>query len=353
MEFLPELMRMSNGAPIRSPEDWEARRKELLNILSREIYGLSPAVLAPGQGRILNREIKCCGGHAILESIRILTETEKGAFSFPLKLFLPTRPGKHPLFLLLNFRPDAYDMYFPAEEIIDRGFALAVIYYQDITADNGDWSDKLAGCFTRPQDGTGFGKISLWAWGTSRALDYLLSRQEIDGGQTAVIGHSRLGKTALWCAAQDVRFRFAFSNDSGCGGAALEREKHPGGETAADIIGRFPYWFCENYRKYSGRPQAMPFDQHFLLAAIAPRLVAVGSASKDLWADPYAEQLCCLAASPAWRLLGKTGFSGPHSPAQTGDAFRAGEIGYHLRDGIHFLSRGDWQEYMQFMEIHR
>lgn len=351
MNFLPDLLTFQNGAPVTAAQ-WPERRRELIRLLSRHLFGVSPAVLAPGRGEILRTDKKCCSGHAELEFLQITAQTEKGVFSFPAHFFRPLLPKKAPLFLLLNFQPDPYDMYCPIEEIIDQGFAVAVVCYKDVTSDDEDFTNGLAGMFTRPQDGTGFGKLSLWAWAASRTLDYLLTRPEIDGDHVAILGHSRLGKTALWCGAQDERIRYVFSNDAGCAGDALERVFHPGRETTRDITQRFPYWFCENYFQYAGQAEAMPFDQHFLLAASAPRFVATGSASGDLWADPVSQQLCCLAASPAWRLLGKKGFVGPEAPAKAGDSFQEGEVGFHLRDGIHFLGRGDWLNYMAFMRKH-
>lgn len=347
---LPALLKLNDGRWAENAADWQLRRQEILDILRREEYGYSPQKPDCVKGTVRTTDKKCCSGHARLETIDLSFAAEKGEFSFPIKLFVPENGKKNPLFLLLNFRPDVYDMYFPAEEIIDNGFALAVVYYQDITSDNGDFTDKLAGMYSRKYDGTDWGKISMWAWGASRALDYLITREEVDSQNVAVIGHSRLGKTALWCAAQDDRFRFAFSNDSGCAGAALGRSKHEGAETVEIITSVFPYWFCENYRRYANNAEAMPFDQHFLLGAIAPRFAGVGSASLDAWADPYSEQLCCCEASPAWQCQSQSGFTGPNEAAKVGDSFQEGDIAYHLRDGIHFLGRADWQQYMAFMK---
>lgn len=347
LDTLPRLMQLNDGTPVTSPAQWETRRSQLLHILGREEFGFAPPPPARVDGTITGWDTDCCSGHAVLEDIRISFPTPKGSFSFPVKFFVPQTTEKCPLFLLLNFRPDAYDKYFPAEEIIDNGFALAVIYYEDITADNEDWQSGLAGQYPRSEDGTGWGKISMWAWGASRALDYLVTRPEIDTRRIGVIGHSRLGKTALWCAAQDQRVSLACSNESGCAGAALERMKHPGAETLKDIVTTFPFWFCANYQKYAGKPELMPFDQHFLLGAIAPRAVAVGSASGDLWADPYSEQLCCAAASDAWKIFEKTGYAGPREPIKPGEASQEGEVFYHLRDGIHFLGRTDWLRYLE------
>ena len=349
MDFQPELLRFLNGAPVAAPADWPARRAEILSILSDEIYGETPAAPASVTGTVTAVEEKVCSGHATLETVDIAFETEKGPFSFPMRLFLPKRETPAPLMLLINFRPDVYDMYFPAEEIIDHGFALAMIYYQDVASDDGDFTNGIAPMYTR-KPGSGWGKIGMWAFSMSRALDYLLTRPEIDAGNVAAIGHSRLGKTALWCAAQDERIKYAISNDSGCAGASMERTRHEGAETLEVITRVFPFWFCENVLKHIGHTDEMPFDQHFLVAASAPRHVLIGSASKDLWADPYGEQLVCMAASPAWKLFGKAGYIGKTEPAAVGDDFGEGEIGYHLRDGVHFLGRADWLSYMRYIE---
>ncbi len=347
MIFQPDLMQFHDGAPVDSAQDWPRRRQELLATLADEVYGPIPAAPLALRSEVKVSPDFCCAGHASLEFITLTAETGKGDFTFPFHLFLPKGEGPHPVFVLLNFRPDIYDKYYPAEELIDNGFALAVLNYATITQDNADMTDGLAGLL-----GEGCGKISLWAWGASRVLDYLLTRPEIDGAHAAVIGHSRLGKTALWCGANDPRFQYVFSNDSGCGGAALEKTKHEGGETIADIMRQFGYWFLPGYSQYIGHAEKMSFDQHYLLAAIAPRFVEIGSASLDRWADPLSEQWNCVASSPAWELLGAPGFIGPEEPAQVGDHFCEGRIGYHLRDGLHFLSRQDWLRYMAFMQKH-
>lgn len=347
--FKPDLLTFEDGTRVENIRDWELRRNEILDILCREEYGYSPEKPTDVRGTITDRNEKCCSGHAVLESIDISFTAENGQFTFPIKFFAPKDGKKHPLIMLINFRSDSYDMYCPTEEIIDNGFALAIIYHNDITKDLPDRSG-LAGMYTPKFGDASWGKLGMWAFGISRALDYLETRPEVDTENVTVAGHSRLGKTALWCAAQDERFKFAISNDSGCGGAALEKIKHEGGETIEDMERSFPYWFCRNRSKYVNRADKMPFDQHFLLAAIAPRYVAVGSASLDNWADQYSEQLACAAASPAWEIHNKPGFVGTMQPAKIGDSFSDGSISYHMRDGIHYFGRADWLEYMRFIK---
>jgi len=190
----------------------------------------------------------------------------------------------------------------------------------------------------------------MWAWAAQRVLDYALTLESLDAKRCAVCGHPRLGKTALLAAATDERFAFCYSNDSGCSGAALSRGKN--GETKERICHVFPFWFCEDYCAAPADPAELPFDQHYLVASIAPRFVLVGSAEDDGWADPVSEFLSAAAASEAYEAMGLTGLVCEDVlPAH--DAFLPeGHIGYHIRPGSHYFGRTDWNRLMQFMNLH-
>ncbi|MDB4647549.1 prolyl oligopeptidase family serine peptidase, partial [Akkermansiaceae bacterium] len=182
-----------------------------------------------------------------------------------------------------------------------------------------------------------------------RALDYLEADTEIDAERVAIMGHSKMGKTALWTAAQDQRFAMAISAQSGCAGAALWRRKS--GETLKKMVTRFPYWLCRNAQKFVEQEDDLPVDQHMLLACIAPRPVYVHSGVKDTWADGRGEYLSAYHASEVYRLLGKKGLESEKSP-EVGKAVMDGEVGYHIRNGGHSIEGGDWEKFIQFASKH-
>jgi hypothetical protein len=253
----------------------------------------------------------------------------------------------------INFRDLIPDAYQPTEEINDRGYAVLTFCYKDVTSDDGDFTNGLAGVVypdgTRAPDQCG--KIGLWAWAAMALMDYAMTLPELDHGRISVCGHSRLGKTALWCGALDERFAAVISNNSGYGGAASS--KHGAGERVRDFlrVGSWD-WYCENFKQFTDDLEdEKPYDQSFLLAMIAPRLLCVGSAETDRGADPTSEFLTSLHASSAWELLGVRGLICPDRMPVPGDHFTEGNIGYHLRGFGHALSREDWCAYIRYLDM--
>lgn len=351
-DYLP-ILKMNNGAAV-DKESWRARREELRELLESYSYGRTPKESVRVYGKDLISVRYDCAGKCTHERVTIVYETKYGEGSFPIQIFTPVDREHPPVFLNVAFSL-APDWYIPLEEIIDAGYALVVVDYRDMVNDNhyGDFSDGIAKHFgtTSERKKDEWGKIGMWAWGASRILDYLISeRSDLDTDKVAVIGHSRLGKTALWCAAQDERFAAVISNNSGYGGAASS--KHGDGERISDFLRLGSYdWFSESFKDFEGELEdEKPYDQSFLLAMIAPRYLLVGSAELDRGADPKAEFLTAAHASAVWEMLGEKGLvtteDMPKPDAFLGD----GNILYHYRKGKHFLSREDWSAYIKFLD---
>ena len=229
---------------------------------------------------------------------------------------------------------------FAVEMLLARGYAVVTAYAGDLDPDYDDGFENGIHALLPRSARVGPeapGSLSAWAFGLSRILDILPQLPELDPCRVAVLGHSRLGKTALWAAAQDERFALAISNESGCGGAAISRRRY--GERLLHINERFPHWFCPAFHRYNEREDELPVDQHQLLALIAPRPLYVASAAADLWADPRGEKLALAAASPAFELFGAPAFADADSP-----------LGYHERPGRHDITPRDLWHFLDFAD---
>ena len=346
---LPELLKFADGSPV-TEERWEERRREMLDLLCDEEYGHAPKgpfTVTSEVTRFAALDQRAYAGKALTKEIRITVKAPDGEFSFPIEQVIPKSDKKLPVIIFINFRPEAPDRYWPVEEVIDRGVAVFRIYYNDVAKDaNDEFKSGLGLAFDHEK--YDWGKISMWAWAASRTLDYVETLEGMDLDNVAVLGHSRLGKTALFCAANDERFKYSFVNCSGCSGDAITRQKT--GEHVVNIYKSFPVWFCPNYAKYRDNEDDMPFDQHFLVACCAPRFICSSTAIEDTWADPFSQFLSDYAASEAWTLLGLKGLVTPDRMPVPGDVYLDGSVGFQLRSGAHFLSRADWNFYLDFME---
>ncbi|MBP5511635.1 MAG: family 78 glycoside hydrolase catalytic domain [Kiritimatiellae bacterium] len=362
----PELMRTFEGKEVKTLNDWEnVRAPELLAKFESQEYGRRPAV-ANERDR-LSFEVydvrDAMGGKAVRKLVRVTYKGPNATFSFPFTAYIPKTAKPVPAFILAaNIKRGVFDNkdglrseFWPVEEIVAHGYATAAFRFDTVAADrkNAGFSQ---GVFPAVQpeterDNESWATLSAWAWADSRILDWMETEPLIDAKRVGVVGHSRGGKTAIWAGVTDKRFAMVCSNDSGCSGAKLNHIDLPKSEHIAQILKNFPYWFCVNYRKYAGKEMSMDFDQHQLLALIAPRLLCIASATEDHWCGQRGEWWAGKFASPAWELYGKKGlvaesYPDPDSPQQQGC------ISYHVRTGKHLLSSYDWKCYMDFADKH-
>jgi len=360
---LPDLLTMADGTKVGEAETWRTqRRPEILELFRKHVYGRAPLGRPEGMTfKVFDLERKAMGGMATRKQVEINFGDGEDSQKMNLVIFLPNG-AKEPasMFLLIchrdqkNFDPsrEVKSGFWPAEEIVERGYGIAAFYAGELDDDTFDeFQDGVHAQFDEPRvrAADAWGTLAAWAWAASRAMDYFVTDEEIRHERVAVVGHSRGGKAALWAGARDTRFAMVVSNSSGCGGAALSSRRF--GETVQRINTSFPHWFCANYKQYNNNEDLMPLDQHMLLALIAPRLLYVASAGEDLWADPRGEFLSCTHANPAYRLLGVKGLQAEDMPPLDSPV-HAGRIGYHIRTGRHNLTEYDWHRYLDFAGKH-
>ena len=386
--ILPELLVSEKHGKIKSVKAWEnKRRAEILDLFAGQMYGVVPDALYSTDFKVIKEDISILSGKALLKEIVITISTENGSLPFNLLIIAPSKAGPHPCFMTINFygnhtllddknisltnswvrnnedfnitdnkateasrgvRSHRWDI----DAIVDRGYALASIYYGDLDPDYDDgFQNGLHPLFysqgqSKPNPDE-WGSIGAWAFGMSRSMDYLVTDPLIDDKKVAVMGHSRLGKTSLWAGVNDQRFALVISNDSGCGGAALSRRAF--GETVGRINTVFPHWFNDNFTQYNENESALPMDQHMLLALVAPRALYVASAEDDRWADPKGEFLSTYHANPVYKLYGEKCIDDPQMPA-VDQPRMVGKTGYHMRSGGHDVTDYDWEQYMNFAD---
>ncbi len=383
---LPDVLKLNNGKIVTTAQQWVSqRRPEILQLFKKEMYGQSPKASASLAFSVLETKKNLLDGLASRKQVRVYFDGKNGSHFMDMLIYYPQKLKKPiPVFLGYNFAGNesitsdkdiiitkslvprktkgavnnrATDSTrgtassdWPLKTILQRGYALATIYAEEVAPDyeEGDTTgvQKLYPELQNRPDN--FGTIAAWAWGLSRALDYFEKDPLINSKKVIVFGTSRMGKAALWAGATDPRFAITISNESGAGGAKLFH--HVGGENTKNLCKRFPYWFCRNFQKYNGQDTTMPFDQHMLIALIAPRPVYIASASGSAITDSYGEFLSAKYADPVYKLYDKEGLLVKKWPPVNTPSF--GTIGYHIRTGKHGINLYDWNQFLEFADLH-
>lgn len=380
---LPDPLIMFDGTRVTTKEQWiKQRRPELQALFQHYMYGTPPPTPNRVQSTIDRVDKKFFGGKATLKEVTLAF----GAADTPrlhVLLVVPnTRKQPAPVFLGLNFCGNHTLVSDPAvalptrwmpkscpgcvdnratdagrgaqvdvwalEQSIDRGYAVAAIYNGDIEPDRPEAAEGIRAIYAKAGNKSDWATIRAWAWGLSRAVDYLVTDKDIDAKRIAVVGHSRLGKTALVAAAFDERFALAIPLQAGCGGTAPSRGKI--GESVRRINDSFPHWFNGEFKKFNEQPERLPFDQHCLVALCAPRPVLLANATEDTWANPAGQFEMLPAADPVYRLLGVEGVATKQMP-EIGKLIDS-KLGYYIRPGKHSMTKGDWKVFLDFADKH-
>lgn len=377
---LPPPLVMQDGRPVTRTRQWEReRRPELRRLFQHYMYGYFPERPEKVRATVDREDRAALGGKATLKEVSVFYGPE-GVPPIRLLTVVPNRrKGPAPAFLGLSFRGNQTLLNDPQirvseawsrstaakrpeeeargsqvdvwniERSVDRGYAVAVFYYGDVVPDDPTLALERFARFRKPGEPRGphdWGAVAAWAWGMQRCLDYLLTDRSIDGKRIAAVGHSRNGKAALLAAAFDDRFAMAIPLQAGCGGTAPSRGKV--GESVKAINDRFPHWFAETFRQFNDQPERLPFDQHLLVALMAPRPVLFSNAEEDTWANPAGQFQVLKAAEPVYRLLGAEGLAASEMPPLR--KLVDSRLGYFIRPGKHSMTTEDWNAFLDFAD---
>jgi hypothetical protein len=329
---LPDPFLMLSGKRVSSPTEWLTRREELKDIFSYYEYGHVPLPL----GNVTATEISntsIYNGTATKKVVR-LAMGPAGAITFDLNLYVPAAmPKPFPVVLTADLCwGSMYDKGgWGAQEFVNRGYVIAEF---DRTRLDPDQNNSVGQCQTA-YPAADWATLAVWAWGYSRVVDYFMKTDFIDTSKIAVTGHSRCGKACLLAGAFDERIALTAPNCSGCGGVSAFRFaiNVPTAENLKAITSSFPYWFQPRLSTFADKETQLPFDQHELIALVAPRAFLTTNALGDAWANPAGAQRTQAAAGEVFGYLGASS-----------------RIGIHFRPGPHDQNREDWQALIDFAD---
>jgi hypothetical protein len=383
---LPDPLKLENGLPVTDRETWiSERRPEILRLYEEDQFGRAPGRPADLSFDVFDSGTPAFDGKAIRKQVTIYFSADKSGPQMDLLLYLPANAtGPVPVLLCISFAANNLIVDDPGVKVgqrwnvklktrmpatmparvfgkldvprtISHGYGIATVNYNDIDPDApGAIAQGVRALYLKPGQTSPapdeWGAIAAWAWGLSRAMDYLQTDPGVDPIRVGLFGVSRLGKTVLWAGASDPRFSLVIASCSGEGGAKISRRNY--GETIKHMVEptRYPYQFCANWAKYADDPNRMPVDGHMLISLIAPRPVLLQTGNADHWSDPRGEFLAAVAAGRVYRLLGKDGLDTDTMPNANQPILH--DIGYFMHVGGHGSLPSDWDQYFAFMQMH-
>ena len=358
---LEDPLSFADGRKLKDKSEWPARRREILRIFENEVYGRMPP--PPETLVVEKRSEKLTPDRFAWERrYRIYFRADKTGPVIDWVVFIPVHAAKPcPVILHLNYKGNdvvasgrTNHYLLPLGDIAAHGYAFMSAQYTQITSDGkekpeADFYNGVCELWgpRDPRAGDNPGSLIVWAWGLSRGLDLAERIEEIDAKRNVVTGSSRLGKAALLAAAFDERFQVCVPNQTGAVGVQLMKRDY--GESLKGQRLSLAHWYCRNVWKYMDDPKSQPFDQHLLVACVAPRALLLECYHKR-WFDPTGEFLAAKAASPAWEFLVGKGLGLAEMPPPYCEDHVRPPFGYVRRTECHGLSPYDWKWTLDFAD---
>ncbi|WP_316823918.1 hypothetical protein [Pedobacter miscanthi] len=348
---LPDPLILKGGKAVTSAKIWwTQRRPEIVTDYESEVFGRIPKNTPSVSFDVTETDTTALASKAIKKTIIGRIDNAAYPKASPVINITMYRPknakGQVPLVVIISSSAKGNNQ--TIELLNQTGWAVAIFDTNSLQADNGAGLNLgiiglvNKGQFRKPDD---WGVLRAWSWGLSKALDYFQKDKSINPKKIGIQGHSRWGKTALLAAAMDTRWAAVFASCSGSGGASLEKRNF--GENLDVIAGESEYhWMAPNFVKYGGNWESFPVDAHQMIALIAPRPLFITGGTQDIWADPVGEFKACVAASPVYKLLGKTGITTTQFPAPDVSLID-GELAFRFHEGGHTDSM-DWPIFISF-----
>ena len=368
---LPDPLVLKNGKRVASAKEWwTKRRPEIAEDFDREIYGRVPKVTPTVKWEIVSTTNEKNGDVAVITR-KLMGQVDNSSYpqitvAIQMTLTTPANAaGPVPVIMEFGFvfppgfRPPAPPPGAPPptgptwqQQVLARGWGYAVIIPTTIQADNGaGLTQGIVGLANKgqPRNPDDWGALRAWAWGASRALDYLETDKAVNAKLVGLEGHSRYGKATLVAMAYDQRFAIAFVSSSGEGGAKLHRRNW--GELVENVAAAGEYhWMAGNFLKYAGPLtwNDMPVDSHELIALCAPRpvFISAGATKGDGWVDARGMFLAAAGAGPVYKLLGKKDMGTiDFPPVET--ALIDGDVAFRQHSGGH-TPAPNWPIFLTF-----
>lgn len=381
----PDLLAPIGGEPqVSTAEAWVTSRAPFwTNILLSQVYGSVPPATRP---EVISDELissDLLDGKASLRAVQLELSIGDKTYRQDVHFVVPNLKGPHPVILGAGSCPDDITLPFegitraddaiypsycdgegmmstiahfvfgryietpPLEEIIDHGFAYGAYYPGMVVPDSAEAGVQALNDLPKTDMTHGpYGGLGIWAWVASRITDYIETDAILDNNRIILFGHSRMAKSSLLAGALDGRIAGVISHQSGTGGASVQ--KNDIGESVAEITMNYPHWFSSAYALYADRAGTMPFDQHALVALMAPRPLLLGNSARDQWSDPKGAFSSARAAGEVYELFGKTPFT-----ARNLKDFKPDEtLAFQFREGTHGITPEDWTPFLQWLDAH-